>query len=140
TNEGGYDNDVSVLLGNGDGTFQAAVDYPLASGADSVAVGDFNGDGKLDLAVANEFSNNVSVLLGKGDGTFGPERRHSVGPDPVYVVLGDFNGDGKLDLAAVNCIDCGTVSSNPGSVSIRLGNGDGSFQGAVAYPVGPKPH
>ncbi len=54
---------VSVLLGNGDGTFRAAVDYGAGSGPRSVAVGDFNGDGKVDLAVANGGSNNVSVLI-----------------------------------------------------------------------------
>jgi hypothetical protein len=63
-------NNVSVLLGNGDGTFRAAASYAVGSGPVSVAVGDFNGDGKLDLAVANEGSGDVSVLLGNGDGTF----------------------------------------------------------------------
>src|SRR5437899_3100099 len=64
------DGSVSVLLGNGDGTFPAPLTFAVGTGPSSVAVGDFNGDGKLDLAVANNGSNDVSVLLGTGDGTF----------------------------------------------------------------------
>ena len=69
-NEGSTSNNVSILLGNGDPTFRAPVNYATGSNPNSVAVGDFNGDGKLDLAVANSGSNNVSVLLGNGEGTF----------------------------------------------------------------------
>jgi len=61
---------VSILLGNGDGTFEAALNLSGVSGAQSLAVGDFNGDGKLDLVTADSYANNVSVLLGNGDGTF----------------------------------------------------------------------
>jgi hypothetical protein len=73
---------VSVLLGNGDGSFRAPVSYPVGSSPGSVAVGDFNGDGHLDLVTANGFSgfgNTVSVLLGNGDGTFGPPRTYASG-------------------------------------------------------------
>jgi FG-GAP-like repeat len=63
-------NVVSILLGNGDGTLQTHVDYPTGTTPKSVAVGDFNGDGKLDLAVTNKDDNTVSILLGNGDGTF----------------------------------------------------------------------
>jgi hypothetical protein len=73
---------VSVLLGKGDGTFQTAVNYGAGTGAYSVAVGDFNHDGKPDLAVANYGSNNVSVLLGKGDGTFQAAVNYGVGSGP----------------------------------------------------------
>ena len=97
----GSDN-VSILLGNGDGTFQAAVDYGAGTDPDSVAVGDFNGDGKLDLVVANDDSNNVSILLGNGDGTFQAAVNYGVSA-PSSVAVGDFNGDGKLDLAVANC-------------------------------------
>src|SRR3982750_3886097 len=85
----------------------------------SVAAGDFNGDGKLDLATANNNANTVSILLGNGDGTFGANTDFNVGNRPRSVAVGDFNLDGKLDLAVAN------GSSN--TVSILLGNGDGTF-------------
>jgi FG-GAP-like repeat len=91
-----------VLLGNGDGTFQAARSFPVGLNAFAVAVGDFNGDGKRDLAVANFSSNNVSVLLGNGDGTFQAAQNFATGSLPQSVAVGDFNGDGKLDIAAAN--------------------------------------
>jgi streptogramin lyase len=85
----------------------------------------FNGDGKLDLVVANDGSNNVSILLGNGDGTFRAAVNYGVGSGsaPTSVAVGDFNGDGKLDLAVAN-----ELSNN---VSILLGNGNGTFQAAV---------
>src|SRR6516164_340033 len=99
-----YSNNVSVLLGNGDGTFQPAVSYGTGSGTGPafVAVGDFNHDGKLDLAVANSNSSNVSVLLGNGDGTFQTAVNYDVGGAPTSIAVGDFNHDGKLDLAVAN--------------------------------------
>jgi dienelactone hydrolase len=123
---------VSVLLGNGDGTFQAAQTYDTGTGsfAVSVAVGDFNDDGKLDLAVANNGMNNVSVLLGNGDGTFQAAVNYSTGSGPYSVAVDDFNRDGKLDLAVAN-------QSN--SVSVLLGNGDGTFQPALNYGAGQNP-
>src|SRR5229473_1795573 len=78
-------NNVSVLLGNGNGTFQAAVNFPTATAPRSVAVGDFNGDGVQDLAVANTVSNNVSVLLGNGDGTFQTARNFGADYNPLSV-------------------------------------------------------
>ncbi len=123
-----YDgNTVSVLLGNGDGTFQTAVNYSAGTTPIAVAVGDFNGDGKADLAVANANSNNVSVLLGNGDGTFQAAVNYNVGSNPYFVAVGDFNGDGKADLVVTN-----RVSNN---VSVLLGNGDGTFRTAVNYNV-----
>jgi uncharacterized repeat protein (TIGR01451 family) len=96
---GGSDN-VSILLGNGNGTFQAAVNYNV-HGPRSVAVGDFNGDGKPDLAVANAFGT-VSILAGNGNGTFAEAVNYGAGSDPISVAIGDFNGDGKPDLAVAN--------------------------------------
>src|SRR5207253_6356815 len=96
---------VSVLLGNGNGTFQAAVNYGVGTLPYSVSVGDFNGDGKPDLAVANYGSNNLSVLLGNGNGTFQAKVNYGsggAGTGPISVTVGDFNGDGKPDLAAAN--------------------------------------
>ncbi len=116
---------VSVLLGNGDGTFQAAVNYATGPIPRSVVVGDFNGDGKTDLAVANNSSSTVSVLLGNGDGTFRAAVNYAVASGPSSLAAGDFNNDGISDLAVVN-----TGSS---SVGVLLGNGDGTFRAAVNY-------
>jgi Bacterial Ig-like domain (group 3)/FG-GAP-like repeat len=121
-------NYVTVLLGNGDGTFQTALDFLIGSGPASVAVGDFNSDGKLDLVVTNFTGNNISVLSGNGDGTFANAINYNVGNGPVALAVGDFNGDHKLDLAVVNETD--------NTISILLGNGDGTFKGQVVYSSG----
>src|SRR5262249_57760912 len=97
----------------------------------SVAVGDFNGDGVLDLAVANGGYNDVSVLLGNGDGRFEVARSFGTGSCPISVAEGDFDGDGVLDLAVAN------YSSN--TVSVLLGNGDGSFQVARSFGASSSP-
>ncbi len=119
-------NKASVLLGNGDGTFQSHVDYDTGVDSRQVATGDFNGDGRLDLAVSS--SEGVSILLGSGDGTFQSQTLYPLETnDNPYLVIADLNGDGKLDLA---------VANTAGSVSILLGNGDGTFQSSVRYPTG----
>src|SRR5439155_755404 len=128
-------NNVSVLLGNGDGTFQAAPTLVAGSRPESVAVGDINRDGVPDLAVANSGSSDVSVLLGNGDGTFQAPRTFDAGRAPISVSVADLNGDGRPDLAVANY---GSVDSTaqPGNVAVLLGNGDGGFQSAVFFVTG----
>src|SRR6266511_2449891 len=75
---------------------------PPNTNPNSVAIADFNGDGKLDLAVANTDTDNVSVLLGNGNGTFSSAQNFAAGDGPQSVAIGDFNGDGKRDLAVAN--------------------------------------
>ena len=121
---------VWIVLGNGDGTFQTAVDYRAGTNPQTIAAGDFNGDGIPDLAAASNASNNVSIFIGKGDGTFKPAVAYPAGQGATSVATGDFNGDGKLDLAVANVA--------VGSVSILLGNGDGTFRAKMdtAVPFG----
>ena len=121
-------NDVSVLLGNGDGTFQNQKTYAVGTEPSALVAGHFNRDGRTDLAVANYVSNDVSVLLGNGDGTFQNQVRYAVGFGPSALVAGDFTGDGRTDLAVANYL------SN--DVSVLLGNGDGTFQNQVAVRGG----
>src|SRR6266852_2860168 len=130
-NSSSRSNTVSVLLGNGDGSFQPQTTFATGSTPTSVAIGDFNGDGKLDLAVANANSANVSVLLGNGDGSFQAQTTFATGFIPESVAIGDFNGDGKLDLAVANGGD--------NNVSVLLGNGDGSFQAQTTFATGTNP-
>ena len=95
-------NTVSVLLGNGDGSFQTAVNYGAGDHPHSVAIGDLNGDGGRDLAVANYGSNTVSVLLGNGDGSFQSTVNYGADDGALSVAIGDLNGDGDRDLAVAN--------------------------------------
>ena len=123
-------NTVTVLLGKGTGGFMAAPGSPFAVAIKptSVAVGDFNGDGKPDLAIANNGSNNITVMLGTGTGAFtaAPGSPFATGNLPVSVAVGDFNGDSKLDLAIVN--------QNDDNVTVLLGSGTGGFTAAIGSP------
>jgi hypothetical protein len=127
---------VSVLLGNGNGSFQAPVAYATAPGGfpKKIVVGEFNGDGRVDLALTNVAPDNLSVLLGNGNGTFQPAVHYDTGAGttPHAVAVGDINGDGRADLVSANI--------NTDDVSVLLGNGNGTFQSAVHYPVGDGPH
>jgi hypothetical protein len=122
---------VVVLLGDGSGRFHEASGSPFAAGKnpDAIAVGDFNGDGKADLAVANYSDNTVSVLLGDGHGGFNPAPGSpiTVGTGPLQVAAVDLNTDGKLDLAVVN--------TQSGNMSVLLGDGAGGFHAASGSPV-----
>jgi len=124
----GFDT-VSILLGNGDGTFRAAGDLQVGTDPRAIAVGDFRGDGTLDIVTANASSNTVSVLLGNGDGTFQSAVNVPVGSLPDAVAVGNFNG--HLGIVTAN-----EPIGQDGSVSLLLGNGDGTFQPAVTLGLG----
>ena len=91
---------VSVLPGNGDGTFQPHIWFRTDRGPTGVALADFNGDGHVDLATANYFSTTISVLPGNGNGTFQAAQNFGVGMAPMGLAVGDFNRDGQPDLAS----------------------------------------
>lgn len=130
---GGTGYSLTVLLGNGDGTFTpASTSTAFPNSSHSFAVGDFNGDGILDLAAPNTVSNSVSIFLGNGDGTFSPAVvSPATGTDPGQMVAGDFNQDGKLDLVVQ------LNSGLPNQFTVLLGNGDGTFTPSGSSPSIP---
>jgi hypothetical protein len=114
---------VAVLLGRGNGTFSKPVHYLSGARPSELVLGDFNGDGNLDMAVVGE-AERVHALMGKGDGTFSSPKSYRAGLAPHAIAAADFNGDGKLDLAVAAA-----------NVSILLGNGDGTFQLPIGLPA-----
>lgn len=124
---------VSVLLGVGDGTFQSPRNAAFGEGAFDMTVGDFNGDGKLDVALAGYNSptqNIIQILLGNGDGTFtnGQTINLPANQGITGIATGDFNNDGKLDLAYV------TTTTN--NIYFYKGAGNGTFTSAGSKAVG----
>src|SRR5207248_206954 len=120
----------SVLLGTGGGALAAAVNYTVGSSPQAVAVDDFGGDGKLDVAVANYNNNTVSIFPGNGDGTLGTRVDVAAnGSNPNWIVAVDLTGQGKSDLATGNYGD--------GTVSVLRNNGSGVFAAGVTYPTIP---
>jgi FG-GAP-like repeat/Dockerin type I domain len=127
------ENTVSLLKGNGDRTFQPAISVAVGQGPTSLALGDFNGDGKLDVAVTNVSDNTVSILLNQstpGNLSLVVAGTYPVDLNPSGIVARDFNHDGKMDLAVVNAGDY-TSPNGATTLSVLLGNGDGTFGGAT---------
>jgi Flp pilus assembly secretin CpaC len=128
------DNTFSLFLGNGDGTFKQATGSPFAlpsavTGPIAMTATDFNSDGNLDLAIVNQTTADVSILLGNGNATFtqATGSPFAVGKRPVAIATGDLNNDSHPDLAVVNQTD--------NTVSVLLGNGDGTFTAATNSPL-----
>lgn len=129
---------VAVFLANADGSYKLSNTYAVGAGPVSVALTDVNGDKFPDIMALNRGDKTVSVLLAKGDGSFEQPYTFPVSESPIAVASGDFNKDGKIDLAVLG--DCGAAAcSQPGSVEVLTGHGDGSFSSAFVYPAGYSP-
>jgi FG-GAP-like repeat/FG-GAP repeat len=131
---------VAILLGTGQENFRQPVTYTIGKSPTALVIGDFNGDGKPDIAVSDSAdfrgAGYVSILLGNGDGTFQPPVNYPAGPGPIGLAIGDFNGDGHPDLAVA---DYGLSQQPSSTVSILFGNGDGTFQAPVAVAAASQP-
>ncbi|MEM9412882.1 MAG: FG-GAP-like repeat-containing protein, partial [Planctomycetota bacterium] len=125
-------NEISVILGQGIGSFAHAVHYSAGDSPTAIEVADIDGDGSLDVAVANSLTNSLTILLGDGEGGFAITSKTEAGDNPNSIASGDFNGDGLVDLATANDI------SN--DVTILLGSGDGTFSIGQKVSVGVSPN
>ncbi len=136
-------NSVSVMLGNGDGTFRPKTDFPIGIQTQAVAAGDFNTDGKMDLMVTlNSPQFSLALLNGTGTGAFNAPTffPNTSGFDSPAVVATDLNGDGKLDLIVMHTIACFTAPCRSArSITVLLGNGNGTFQTSSEIDVGTGP-
>jgi len=124
-------NAMSILLGNGNGTFQNQIAYFLDGSPVSIVAADLNGDGRTDLAVVDQLGNSLGILLGNGNGTFAAEQTLAVGTKPLAIAASDLNGDGKVDLIVAN--------AHSDTVGVLLGNGDGTFKPQQTFPTGVFP-
>jgi hypothetical protein len=122
---------LTAISGHAQSYLYERANYPTGNNPAGIAVADFNGDHRPDLAVTNFNDNTVSILLANADGTFAPKMDLATGASPAALLIADFNGDGYLDIA--------TANENDDSISILLGNGDGTFQEHVDYPAGALP-
>lgn len=132
------DGSLSVLLNNGDGTFGTATVIPSVSGnyGGMIVSGDFNGDGKIDLAIRDSKDSSINILLGNEDGSFQSPMMVPVASGPEGIAVGDFNQDGKLDLAAAG-YGIGQTLFGGGGLAVMLGNGDGTFSSPTYYSFYP---
>jgi FG-GAP-like repeat len=110
----------------------------VGNGPQSIAVADFNGDGKPDLAVANLVDNTVSILLNHGNGNFLNSATYATGPGPASVIAVDMNGDRKPDLVVADSA-APVKGYGPGLISVLLNRGDGTFSSKTDYATGPYP-
>jgi hypothetical protein len=122
---------ITVFLSRPDGSLQPGVNYGTGGGLEYVAVADFNGDTKLDIAATDRNNNVVQIFTGNGDGTFATANTFATdtaaNPSPNGIVSGDFNHDGKIDLAIVN--------SNQHDIGVLLGDGTGNFSTPTPYAL-----
>ncbi|MFH2034984.1 MAG: FG-GAP-like repeat-containing protein, partial [Candidatus Zixiibacteriota bacterium] len=126
--------DISIILNNGDGTFEGAVQYPVANFPVSITYGDIDNDGDIDIAVANHFDDKITIHRNNGDGTFANYVEYITSQGPYSIKMADLNGDQYLDIT------CGHGSSvSTDTVTVMMNNGDGTFANYQTINVGNAP-
>jgi uncharacterized protein (DUF2141 family) len=126
-------NTVAVLLNSGGGSFRTIRSYRVGAESEAIAIGDVNGDRKLDLVTTKPYANKISVQLNKGGARFGPPRVYRTGASPQELAVGDLNADGRADVVTANL---NSVDTGPPRVSVLLAKGHGSFGFKRDYPTG----